>query len=65
MFAFIGRDGELLIKISENRVRALVAEGTGSPMTIRERTMREWIRIPASADWAPFVIEAHAFGTDR
>jgi hypothetical protein len=62
VFAFVGRSGELMIKIPEDRVRALVDAGVGEPMSIRERTMREWVRIRESADWAPLVVEAYAFG---
>jgi hypothetical protein len=61
VFAFVARDGALVVKLPEDRVRALVAEGAGAPMTIRERTMREWARIGSGADWAPLVVEAHAF----
>jgi hypothetical protein len=64
VFAFVGRDGELMVKLPEDRVRVLVADGVGSPMSIRERTMREWVRIPPAADWTAYVVEAHAFGRD-
>lgn len=62
VFAFVGRSGELVVKLPAERVRELVAGGTGSPMTIRERTMREWVRIAADRDWTAYVVEAHAFG---
>jgi hypothetical protein len=61
VFAFVGASGELMIKLPEARVRALVDSAAGEPMTIRERTMREWVRIPPEGDWEPLVVEAHAF----
>lgn len=65
VFAFVGRGGDLIVKLPEERVRELVASGAGDPMTIRERTMREWVHIPPDRDWAPLVVEAHAFLTVR
>lgn len=61
VFAFVGRDGDLVVKLPEERVRELVASGEGEPMTIRERTMREWAHVSPGGDWAPLVVEAHAF----
>jgi hypothetical protein len=61
VFAFIAGTGELVVKLPEGRVRGLVASGDGDPMSIRERTMREWVRIPPHGDWEPLVVEAHAF----
>lgn len=62
VFAFVSRDGELVVKLAEDRARALVDEGMAHAMTIRERTMREWVRIPPAVDWTPYVVEAHARG---
>lgn len=56
-----GADGALVVKLPEERVRGLVDAGEGDPMTIRDRTMREWVRIPPDGDWQPLVVEAHAF----
>ncbi len=64
VFAFVTHDGELMVKIAADRVQEVIAAGIGTPMTIRERTMREWVRIPSAGDWEPFVVEAHAFGRD-
>jgi hypothetical protein len=61
VFAFVTGARDLMVKLPESRVRELIASGAGEPMSIRERTMREWVRIPPDADWTPFVIEAHAF----
>lgn len=64
VFAFVTHDGELMVKIPADRAREVVDAGAGAPMTIRERTMREWVRIPPDGDWEAFVVEAHAFGRD-
>jgi hypothetical protein len=61
VFAFVGRSGELIVKLPETRVRELVAGDGADPMTLGTRTMREWARIAESADWEPLVLEAFAF----
>jgi len=61
VFAFVAGDGTLIVKVPEARVQELVQSGAGDPMSIRERTMREWVGIPPDGDWEPLVVEAHAF----
>jgi hypothetical protein len=61
VFAFVARDGDLIVKLPAERVRELVDSGAGMPMTLGRRTMREWAHIPASGDWEPLVLEAFAF----
>lgn len=61
VFAFVARTGELVVKLPEPRVRALVETGEGDPMTLGRRTMREWVRIPEAGAWELLVVEAHAF----
>ena len=60
-FAFVGRDGELIAKLPEARVRELVANGEGAHVTMGRRTMREWVRVPAGAPWDAVVREAYEF----
>ena len=62
VFAFVGRSGELMVKLPEARVAELIGNDAGMPMTVGTRTMREWVRIPVDAEWASIVVEAHAFG---
>lgn len=50
IFAFLGHDGELIVKLSKNRVQELVATGTADQVTMGKRTMREWITIPANGN---------------
>ena len=61
VFAFVGHGGELILKLPERRVAELVASDAGSPMTLGTRTMREWVHVAGDIDWAPLVVEAHAF----
>jgi len=61
VFAFVGRDGALIVKLPEGRVRELVEAGDGEPMTVGERTRREWVRIPPHREWESLVVQAHAF----
>jgi hypothetical protein len=61
VFAFIGRGGELVLKLPEERVAELVATDAVSPMTLGVRTMREWVRVGDDVEGAPLVREAHAF----
>jgi len=68
MFAFIGRNGDLVAKLPESRVRELVAEQTGAPVVMGKRTMREWARLPAEAGvgvWSEVLDEAYSFGLTR
>lgn len=63
--AFLGFDQELIVKVPEQRAQELVTEGVASPVTMRDRTMREWIHIPTGYDdestldaWLPYAQEA-------
>jgi hypothetical protein len=61
VFAFVGNAGDLIVKLPETRVGELVAAGSGEPMTLGRRTMREWVHIPPTGDWDALVVEAHGF----
>ncbi|WP_104162288.1 hypothetical protein [Cryobacterium sp. N22] len=65
VFAFIGRNGDLVAKVPESRVRELVSQHTGRPVVMGRRTMREWVRLPAEAGvgaWSDVLDEAYHFG---
>ena len=65
IFAFIGRNGDLVAKVPESRVHELVSQHTGRPVVMGRRTMREWVRLPAEAGvgaWSDVLDEAYQFG---
>jgi TfoX/Sxy family transcriptional regulator of competence genes len=66
VFAFLGFDGELIVKVPRERVRELVDAGTAEQVTMGKRTMREWVEVPARRDreatlalWGALAREAH------
>jgi hypothetical protein len=45
-FAFVGHEGDLVVKLPEARVAELVASGEGRPLEMPgRRPMREWVRL--------------------
>ncbi|MGO4784357.1 hypothetical protein [Cryobacterium sp. W22_MBD10_FK3] len=74
MFAFIGRNGDLVAKLPHDRVRDLVARRSGDPVVMGVRTMREWVRLSAEAEaeaeagagaWSEVLFEAYSFALTR
>ena len=74
MFAFIGRNGDLVAKLPHDRVRDLVASRSGDPVVMGVRTMREWVRLSAEAEaeaeagagaWSEVLVEAYSFALTR
>lgn len=66
--AFLGFDGELIVKLPRDRGQDLLATGAAGPVTMGERTMKEWFELPAAASpdeayrsWLPLVREVLAF----
>lgn len=49
-FAFIGRDGQLVVKLPVAQAAALVSADEASPIRIGRNTTREWIGAPCPAD---------------
>ncbi|WTW96288.1 hypothetical protein OG216_24260 [Streptomycetaceae bacterium NBC_01309] len=52
VFAFLGHDGGLIVKLPEERARLLIDAGTAERVTMGTRAMREWVAFPAQADEA-------------
>ncbi|WP_460775496.1 hypothetical protein [Microbacterium sp. GXF7504] len=63
VFAFIGWDGGLIVKLPAARVASWPADSAAMPMVMRGRTMREWLVVPQSeADtWPGIVHEAFTY----
>jgi hypothetical protein len=65
VFAMLGGDGELVVKLPKERVDALVASGAGARFDPRRdgRLMKEWVTVPASRgrQWGRLVGEAFEF----
>lgn len=65
IFAMLGRDGELVVKLPKERVDELVASGAGARFDPRHdgRLMKEWVTVPATRRraWESLVAEALAF----
>jgi TfoX/Sxy family transcriptional regulator of competence genes len=52
-FAFVNSVGDLVVKLAEQDVGRRVADGTGFPVTMGRRTMREWVSVPQPTDGDP------------
>ena len=63
VFAFVAHEGSLVVKLPEQRVGELTAEGIAAPMIMRGRALREWAEIsPNAAErWAALIDEARIF----
>lgn len=46
VFAFLGHDDRLIVKLPRSRAVELVAAGTAEEVTMGTRTMREWVAVP-------------------
>ena len=68
VFAFLGFEGELIVKLPRARSVQLIDDGTAAPVTMGERTMREWVEISPNGDpastlklWQPLAEEAYRY----
>ncbi|MGI5171530.1 hypothetical protein ACQEU3_45020 [Spirillospora sp. CA-253888] len=68
IFAFLGRDGRLIVKLPRERADAFVGAGTAEQVVMGERRMREWFAFPAQDDraatlalWRDVAREAHRY----
>ncbi|HET9143417.1 hypothetical protein [Actinophytocola sp.] len=57
------RTGDLIVKLSRDRVAQLIADGLGKPFAPAGRTFREWVRIDDRdhTRWTALIDEARAF----
>ncbi len=65
IFAMLGREGELIVKLPKDRVEELVASGDGARFDPRNdgRLMKEWVTIPVrhGPGWQDLANEAFGF----
>jgi hypothetical protein len=65
IFAMLGREGELVVKLPKDRVDQVVASGAGGRFDARRdgRLMKEWATIPVGRgrEWGRLVDEALEF----
>jgi hypothetical protein len=66
-FAFVGREGRLILKLPARQAADLVAAGKAHPVTIGRRTTREWVGLPLpetpgdTAEWERALADAHGY----
>lgn len=69
IFAFLGHDGELIVKLAQDQARRHVEAGRAEPVTMGKRTMREWIAFFPAPDggtttlalWRQVAHDAHEY----
>ena len=62
-FAFLGFEGELMLKLPAARTTELVDAGDAERVVMRGRAMREWVYVPTGRPerWDPLIAEAFAY----
>jgi hypothetical protein len=66
-FAFIGREGRLILKLPARQAADLVAAGKAEPVTIGSRKTREWVGLPLpgapgdTTEWKRALADAHSY----
>ena len=63
-FAFVGRDGVLVVKLRPDMAGALVASGRAAAVRVGRNSTREWVGLPMppggrSEEWAVFLAAAY------
>jgi hypothetical protein len=64
VFAFVGREGQLIVKLPAPKVAELLAAGEAEPVHVGRNPTREWAGIPYPTDhtqWSDLLAEAHTF----
>jgi len=66
-FAFVGRDGDLVVKLPAAHAAGLVAEGQAAAIRAGGHTTREWVGIPnrdgddSPQGWREFIAASHRY----
>jgi hypothetical protein len=57
------RNGDLIVKLPEQRVNHLISAGVGEPFAPAGRVFRQWVRVPDrdSSGWRALIAEARSF----
>ncbi|WP_100813295.1 hypothetical protein [Microbacterium lacus] len=63
IFAFVGLDGDIMIKVPAPRTAELIEAGDAERVVMRGSPMREWVTVPASRSerWGQLMEEAYVF----
>ncbi|GAB2584165.1 hypothetical protein [Kribbella endophytica] len=64
VFAFVGREGQLIVKLPAPKVAELLAAGEAEPVHVGRNPTREWAGVPYPADlaqWRDLLAKAHTF----
>ena len=64
-FAFVGGNGQLVVKLPAEQATALVAAGGAEPVRAGRNATREWVGVPArdgcGPEWRRLLAEAHTY----
>ncbi len=69
-FAFVGRDGRLVVKLPADQAAHLVATHAGTPVRAGRHATREWLSVPwpderGAERWGALVDDAYRNAADR
>jgi TfoX/Sxy family transcriptional regulator of competence genes len=69
-FAFVGRSGDLVLKLSETQTTALVEAGEATAVRAGRNPTREWVNVPMAADgktdrWQKLLSDAYQNATRK
>src|SRR5919202_897705 len=69
-FAFVGRAGDLVLKLPEAQAAKLVSQGQAGAVKAGRNPTREWVSVPQAANgstqlWRELLADAYAYATER
>jgi TfoX/Sxy family transcriptional regulator of competence genes len=68
-FAFVGRTGDLVLKLPESRAAALVGSGEATAVRAGRNATREWVSVPRPARgtdrWSELLAQAYDHAQQR
>ena len=70
--AMIARSGQLVVKLSAERVDELIADGAGEAFAPAGKVFKEWVAVPAGdgavgddSDWIELIEESHRWVAEQ